>query len=70
MIRLAKKKKCKDCEEEEDDETDIESRIEYTGTGFWLTVTSPKLEDSRTTFKELYVKMRKENRNWKQRYHG
>lgn len=47
-----------------------ESSIEYQGSGFWLTVSSPKLKESKETFTELYAKLRKEKGSKGQKYHG
>tara|TARA_Y100000310_G_C20551426_1_gene748287 strand:+ start:94 stop:306 length:213 start_codon:yes stop_codon:yes gene_type:complete len=47
-----------------------ESLIEYQGSGFWLTVSSPELKDSKKTFTELYEKLRDEKNAEKQGYHG
>jgi len=47
-----------------------ESSIEYSGPGFWLNVSSPKLKESKETFTELYDKLRKENGPKRQEYHG
>jgi len=38
-----------------------ESAIEYQGSGFWLTVSSPALKESKETFTELYDKLKLEN---------
>jgi len=62
------KKKTKDDEDEKS--TEIESRIEYTGQSFWLTVSSPKLGESKSTFKELYTKIKRESKSKKQKYYG
>jgi hypothetical protein len=46
-----------------------ESAIEYQGSGFWLTVSSPELKESKETFTELYEKLKLEPKE-KVRYHG